>query len=91
MTPKTFALALITTIAITSSALAAGGETPLGNCYNKVITSCNATAHPTSCADSAMDACDKQFGDRVKGKPLGFSAAKPRRSSLLLPAVQAAQ
>ncbi len=91
MKASTFAIALSASLALAGSAYAAAGETPLGNCYNKVITSCNNTAHPSSCADAAMDACDKEFGNQTGGATLGFSAAKPTRKTLLLPAVQAAR
>lgn len=91
MKASTFAIALSASLALAGSAYAAAGETPLGNCYNKVITSCNGTAHPGSCADAAMDACDEEFGHSVGGSKLGLSAAKPVRKSLLLPAVQAAR
>ncbi len=34
----------------------AGASLP--DCYNHVITACNGTAHPDSCAEAGMNACD---------------------------------
>lgn len=92
MTPKFLAITLFTTLALTGSAFAANGETPLGNCYNMVISSCNATsAHPTACANNGMDQCDDQYGNQIGGASFGLSTPKPQRKGLLLPAVQAAR
>jgi len=76
MTQKTFARSAFAsiTIALTifsaGNAVAANGQTPLGDCYNRVIAICNEGAHPGPCAESAMDACDDEFGSNTG--TLGF-------------------
>ena len=33
----------------------------LSECYDRVISHCNTTAHPQGCASGGMDECDKVF------------------------------
>ncbi|MEQ8366300.1 MAG: hypothetical protein RIB61_06280 [Roseicyclus sp.] len=52
-------------LALTLSSFAAGSayadaSTSLPACYDHVITACNQTAHPVSCSESGMDACDEE-------------------------------
>ena len=70
-----------TLVSITAS-LAANGETPLGNCYNHVISVCNQGSHPTSCAESGMDACDEEFASIAVGN-INKLKAKKRTSKQL--------
>lgn len=98
LTRKTLIVAtatLMTTLTMTS-AFAANGETPLGQCYNMVISSCNQTSnHPEACANNGMDACDDEYGNQVGGSlPLNLRAPSNTRGvliGLLLPAVQKAR
>ncbi len=54
------ALAAAAIIAVTAPAAFAGNAgASLPACYDHVITACNKTNHPQSCAKSGMDACDK--------------------------------
>ncbi len=50
------AVALSSLGATTAHAGNAGASLP--DCYNHVIAACNGTAHPDSCAQAGMDACD---------------------------------
>lgn len=62
---------LAATLAFTAAMAGGPGSTPLGDCYDKVISACNQTAHPISCAESGMDGCDDEYGDGVA--PDGFN------------------
>ena len=77
----TAALATTFTIASMTAALAAAGETPLGNCYNHVISVCNEGNHPVSCSEAGMDACDEEF-QSVAVHGIGkFKAPTPPRNT----------
>lgn len=61
-----------TATALTLAAFFAGTASPAeafsnrGQCYNHVISSCNANSnHPQSCAVAGMDACDAEFAASV--------------------------
>lgn len=89
------ATATLATALTMTSALAANGETPLGQCYNMVISSCNQTSnHPEACANNGMDACDDEYGNQVGGGA-SFDLRAPEKRGiligLLLPAVQKAR
>ncbi len=65
----TRAISLTLGLAVASGAFAAGGgQTPLGDCYNRVITICNEGSHPGPCIDNALDACDEEYGDAAAAK-----------------------
>ncbi|MFN3955396.1 MAG: hypothetical protein ACK4LQ_13165 [Pararhodobacter sp.] len=76
--------------ALTLAAFFAGTASPAeafssrGQCYNHVISSCNATSnHPQSCAVAGMDACDVEFAASVFMHGLQFmmsGATPPRRA-----------
>lgn len=90
----TFALTATAVIGFANSVYAAAGETALGNCYNMVISSCNATSnHPVPCAENGMDACDEEYGNQTASTPINKFGATQRKQKvgLLLPAVQAAR
>ncbi len=88
MTQKTFtrsAFASITialTILSAGNAVAANGQTPLGDCYNRVIAICNEGNHPGPCAEAAMDACDDEFGSNTGTLGFGFRAPAKRIGAL---------
>lgn len=48
-----------------TSAMAAAGSTPLSDCYDRVIASCNQGNHPVPCAENGMDQCDEEFGASI--------------------------
>lgn len=50
-----FALAIIGTVGFTGAANAS----PLSDCYDLVIDSCNQGNHPVPCAENGMDQCDE--------------------------------
>lgn len=54
------AFAALTTLTTLSQPVMAGNAgASLGDCYNHVISACNQTNHPQSCAGAGMDACDE--------------------------------
>ena len=63
---RVFSLAL--GLMLATSAFAAGGQTPLGDCYNRVIAICNEGNHPGPCIDNALDACDEEYGNAAAQK-----------------------
>jgi hypothetical protein len=51
-------LAVVATVALSAASHAGNAGASLGDCYNHVISACNATNHPVSCSEAGMDACD---------------------------------
>lgn len=62
-----FVATLLASATFTALPASAAIETHL-QCYNAVITSCNANAaNPQSCASNGMDQCDEQFPQTAQG------------------------
>jgi hypothetical protein len=69
---RTAAFAAISLVAVSSSIAISN----LPECYDKVIAACNKGSHPSSCAESGMNQCDKEFPKGIIYKPgFGLSAA----------------
>lgn len=68
-------------IAVTG-ALAAAGLTPLSECYDLVIASCNEGNHPVPCAETGMDTCDEEFDASIHTGDINKLKAPERAPSL---------
>jgi len=55
----------------------AAHASPLSDCYDLVIDSCNQGNHPVPCANSGFDECDKVYKSTVGN--LGFVAKSTRK------------
>lgn len=75
------ALAAILTV---TSAMAAAGQSPLANCYDLVIDSCNQGDHPVPCAENGMDQCDEVYGAQIHTGGLNFAANPPAPTRKLM-------
>jgi hypothetical protein len=82
---RTFKIAAITAALLTTAApaVAGNGTTPLGNCYNHVISVCNEGSHPVSCSNAGMDACDKEHSASISTPKLKKFRANAKRSVAL--------
>ncbi|MGJ8531526.1 MAG: hypothetical protein ACSHYC_05035 [Alphaproteobacteria bacterium] len=71
-----FALAIIGSVSLTSAANAS----PLSDCYDLVIDSCNKGSHPVPCASNGMDQCDEVHTAVIMTTPK-FKLKQTRKSA----------
>jgi hypothetical protein len=72
-------------VSISAGAQAGVGKTR-GDCYNHVISACNKKANTGAahaCANSGMDACDKQFPQKAGATPIPQGTLSAMRSRVL--------
>lgn len=66
------AVAALISLTQTQPVLAGNAGASLGACYNHVISACNQTNHPESCASAGMDACDDYHATHAATPGLGI-------------------
>ncbi|HSP26182.1 MAG TPA: hypothetical protein VLQ65_13510 [Saliniramus sp.] len=81
----TAAAALVAVIGLASAAQAGVGNSR-GSCYNHVISACNKndnTSAAHACANSGMNACDKQFPQKANATPFTPGEIQAMRARVL--------
>lgn len=77
--------AFVAIIGLASAAQAGVGKTR-GSCYNHVISACNKndnTSAAHACANSGMNACDKQFPQKMDATPFTPGEIQTMRARVL--------
>lgn len=82
-TAHNLALAAAAAFTLTSTAALAGNAgNSLGDCYNHVISACNQTAHPISCSEGGMDACDEEHSASIELPDLNILRAAADKKAI---------
>lgn len=79
-----FALAIVGTVGLTGAANAS----PLSDCYDLVIDSCNQGNHPVPCAENGMDQCDEEYSAIIMTTPKFKLKQTRKRAEMAIIAIQ---